>query len=228
MSANSGNADSGNAEPGPPRIAPFGDRAVWVEWPTPGYDADASARALGLSDALRGTGKFREVVPGYASVMVEFDPLALDMEDALFVVRDTLPLAPTAPPTGRDVEIPVRYGGEAGPDLARVCEAAGLSEVEAIQLHSGPCYRVCMMGFIPGFAFLSEVPAVLAHPRHATPRAHVPAGSVGIAGWQTGIYGLDSPGGWQIIGRTDAVMFDPRRDAPFLLEAGDRVRFVPR
>ena len=84
------------------------------------------------------------------------------------------------------------------------------------------------MGFIPGFTFLSEVDPVLHHPRHATPRAMVPAGSVGIANWQTGIYGLESPGGWQIIGRTDLAMFDPNRDEPFLVTAGDRIRFVPQ
>ncbi len=105
--------------------------------------------------------------------------------------------------------------------------SSGLSEADIIAAHSGVTYRVCMMGFIPGFAFLSEAPKSLHHPRHAEPRLSVPAGSVGIAGWQTGIYGLESPGGWQIIGRTSLRMFDKDREAPFLLSAGDTIRFVP-
>ena len=209
------------------RVQPFGDRAVLVEWEVDGYSDAASARALGLSAHLREGGHFREVVPGYSSVVAEFDPTRLELEEAVTLVNTELPRAPEAAPEGKRVELPVRYGNEHGRDLPNICRSSGLSEAEVIALHSGQDYRVCMMGFIPGFAFLSEVPSVLAHPRHETPRVEVAAGSVGIAGWQTGVYGLNSPGGWQIIGRTDAVMFDPNRDAPFLVEAGDTVRFVP-
>ena len=210
-----------------PRVSPFGDRAVLIEWDVSGYSEAASARALGLAAHLRDGGHFREVVPGYASVMAEFDPVRLDLEDAVALLNRELPGAPTSAPEGKRVELPVRYGDAHGRDLPNICRASGLSEAEVIAIHSGRDYRVCMMGFIPGFAFLSEVDARLAHPRHATPRVEVPAGSVGIAGWQTGIYGLDSPGGWQIIGRTDVAMFDPRRDEPFIAEAGDTIRFVP-
>ena len=102
-----------------------------------------------------------------------------------------------------------------------------LSQADVIKLHSQQLYDVCMMGFIPGFAFLSEAPAELHHPRHATPRPNVRAGSVGIAGWQTGIYGQDSPGGWQIIGRTPLKIFDKSRKDLFLVKAGDQIQFVP-
>ena len=128
---------------------------------------------------------------------------------------------------GESIDIPVHYGGEFGPDMANIMSSSGLSEEAIIRIHSAQTYRVCMMGFIPGFAFLSEAPQVLHHPRHDTPRLSVPAGSIGIAGWQTGIYGIESPGGWQIIGRTEAKIFDVNRKVPFLLNAGDRVRFVP-
>ena len=111
--------------------------------------------------------------------------------------------------------------------MAAIKKSSGLSQSEIIDLHSAREYRVCMMGFIPGFCFLSEVPTSLQHPRHSTPRANVPAGSVGIAGWQTGIYGLDSPGGWQIIGRTPLKLFDTSREDLFLMEAGDRIKFIP-
>ena len=207
-----------------PTISPFGDRAVEIAWPATGYSAEANARALALAAHLRSLDRFTEVTPGYASTLAEFDPTRLDLGDAKALVERELPNAPTSAPQGRTVDIPVRYDG---PDLATISKSSGLSEAEVISLHSAEPYRVCMVGFIPGFAFLSEVPAVLAHPRHASPRAHVPAGSVGIAGWQTGIYGLDSPGGWQIIGQTSHALFDPDRTDPFLLHPGDSVRFIP-
>ena len=211
-----------------PLISPFGDRAVIVDWPGEAYDEAANESALALAAHLRGLGRFTEVVPGYRSVVAQFDPIRLDLADAKGLVETELPRAPDTAPEGRMLDIPVRYGGEAGPDLAALAERAHLSGAELVERHCARAYRVCMMGFVPGFAFLSEVDEALRAPRHATPRAHVPAGSVGVAGWQTGIYGLDSPGGWQLLGRTDLALFDPRRDAPFLLEAGDRVRFVPQ
>jgi len=128
---------------------------------------------------------------------------------------------------GEIIEIPIAYGDEYGPDMEAIKSVSQLSQADVIKLHSQQLYDVCMMGFIPGFAFLSEAPAELHHARHATPRQNVPAGSVGIAGWQTGIYGLDSPGGWQIIGRTPLKLFDKSRNDPFLVKAGDQIQFVP-
>jgi inhibitor of KinA len=119
----------------------------------------------------------------------------------------------------------VCYGGAFGPDLAGVARFAGMSEAEAIELHSGPVYRVFMLGFLPGFAYMGTVNPRIAAPRRPTPRMRVPAGSVGIAGGQTGIYPSESPGGWQLVGRTPVKPFDLGRLGPFLFKPGDAVRF---
>ncbi|MGB6230682.1 MAG: 5-oxoprolinase subunit PxpB, partial [Litorimonas sp.] len=215
---------------GAPSIRAYGDHAVLVEWTTDGFDAQVSERVHALAARLRGLDLFAEVMPGYDSLVASFDGARLTLggarrrvESALSSVADA-----NAAADGRLVEIPVSYGGADGPDLYAMADRIGLTPEDVVALHSGREYRVCMMGFIPGFAFLSDVDPKLQHPRHATPRAVVPAGSVGIANWQTGIYGLESPGGWQIIGRTDLHMFDAARDRPFLVEAGDRIRFVPK
>ena len=211
-----------------PRVLNYGDNAVLVHWEVEGFDAEVSERIHGLAADLRTRGAFTEVMPGYDSLVASFDAATLPLDGARRRVENALRrVTDDAPVAGRLVDIPVHYGGEHGPDLDALADAKGLSPSDVVERHAAREYRVCMMGFIPGFAFLSEVDPALRHPRHATPRAHVPAGSVGIANWQTGIYGLDSPGGWQIIGRTDAVMFDASRARPFLVEAGDRVRFVP-
>ncbi|MBE3556915.1 MAG: 5-oxoprolinase subunit PxpB [Firmicutes bacterium] len=128
---------------------------------------------------------------------------------------------------GRQVVIPVRYGGEAGPDLEEVARLHGLLPAEVIALHCRPVYRVLMIGFLPGFAYLGFVDASIVTPRRHSPRLRVEAGSVGIAGWQTGVYPVASAGGWKIIGRTSVALFDPRRADPFLLHPGDEVRFQP-
>jgi len=153
---------------------------------------------------------------------------AISLEEAKGTIETTILNMPAAQQTsGKIIEIPVVYGGRYGPDMAAIKKTSGLNQSQIIETHSAQAYTVCMMGFIPGFCFLSEIPAVLQHPRHSSPRAHVPAGSVGIAGWQTGIYGLNSPGGWQIIGRTPHKLFDKNREQPFLLEAGDQIKFIP-
>lgn len=213
-----------------PSLRRYGDNAILVEWAVSGFDEDVSDQVHRLAALLREQSHFIEIMPGYDSLVASFDLTDLSESDAHDRVGEALSKlsASKAKETGRLIDIPVTYGGEDGPDLEALSAAIGKSPEEVIRLHSEREYRVCMMGFIPGFAFLSEVDPALQHPRHATPRAVVPAGSVGIANWQTGIYGLESPGGWQIIGRTDAVMFDPTRDEPFLVTAGDRIRFVPK
>jgi len=124
------------------------------------------------------------------------------------------------------VEIAVRYGGEDGPDLAFVAEYHDLNPVEVVRRHTAQTYHVGMMGFTPGFAYLMGLDPNLATPRLSTPRIVVPAGSVGIAGEQTGVYPLESPGGWRLIGRTDRTLFDPQYEPHFLFSPGDKVRFV--
>jgi len=212
-----------------PEIKPYGDHAVLVQWTTDGFSQAINDAVHALCANLRETGHFREVVPGYDSVVAVFDLGGMSFAEAKTTAETALrrkTVAETS--TGNLIDIPVNYGDEHGPDMETICAVAKLSVDEVISLHSRGTYRVCMMGFIPGFTFLSPAPEALHHPRLSTPRAKVPAGSIGIANWQTGIYGLESPGGWQIIGRTPLSIFDATRAEPFALNAGDRVRFIPQ
>lgn len=194
-------------------------------------DPLVNARVHHLASLLRRASipGVRELVPTYRSLLVLFDPVRLS-RDAL---RETVArLARDVEhgnrrEAGRLVRIPVCYGDDLGPDLEFVARHNDLSPEEVIALHSGATYPVCMLGFLPGFPYLGGLPARLAAPRLATPRLDVAAGAVGIAGSQTGIYPLCSPGGWRIIGRTPLRLFDPERALPFLVSAGDRVRFDP-
>lgn len=224
------------AHPGPrlpgvryPRVLAAGDAALTVEFgeridPKLHERVVAFARAVETL-AFKG---FVEVVPTYRSVTIYFDPV---VTEAGLLAECLIPLAERTPPSAlrrpRRLDIPVVYGGEFGPDLPEVASAANLSPEEAIALHASVDYRVFMLGFSPGFPYLGPVPDKLAVPRLGTPRAKVPAGSVGIAGPQTGIYPIESPGGWRLIGRTPLRLYDPSRPKPFLLEPGDRVRFIP-
>lgn len=176
-----------------------------------------------------------DCVPAYATLGVFVDVTQLDgVADPLAVaeawLRETLADLQDDDDVSHDdriVEIPVRYGGDDGPDLADVAQHAGVSVDEVVQRHAGGEYTVAMLGFAPGFPYLLGLDPRLATPRLATPRADVPAGSVAIGGAQAGLYPQRSPGGWRLIGRTDAVLFDPAREPPTLLQPGDRVRFVP-
>ncbi|MCU0248661.1 MAG: 5-oxoprolinase subunit PxpB [Vicinamibacterales bacterium] len=195
-----------------------------------GIDVRINARVRLLQQALRAGAHagIVEMVPTYRSLMVHYDPMVLAREALADVIMTTAGRLPEqVREAARTVEIPVKYGGEAGPDLADVAAAAGVDEQAVAELHAGGEYVVFMLGFMPGFPYLGGLPPGLAMPRLASPRAVVPAGSVGIAGAQTGIYPTESPGGWRIIGRTPVCLFDPLRSPPALLEAGDHVRFVP-
>jgi inhibitor of KinA len=183
----------------------------------------AVAAALEAS-ALAGV---RDIVPSYNAVTVHFDPLTIDRHVLAAEIDRVVAHAP--PRDARDerrIEIPVSYGGVAGPDLSAVAAFAKCSEADVIQMHSAARYRVYMLGFLPGFAYMGAVDRRIAMPRLDTPRARVAGGSVGIAGEQTGIYPCDAPGGWRIIGRTTSRMFDAAKPQPFLLKAGDYVTFV--
>lgn len=175
-------------------------------------------------------------VPAYESVLVPFDPDALDAAgaEARLAALATAPGARpgTVAPAGDEgalpvFEIPTRYGGPDGPDLAEVASRTGRTPAEVVALHARRVYTVYMLGFSPGFAYLGSLPAALEVPRRDTPRTEVPAGSVAIAARQTAVYPIASPGGWNLIGRTDAVLWDPRADPPTPLAPGRRVRFVP-
>jgi inhibitor of KinA len=211
----------------PFRIVAAGDSTVVVEFEER-IDPAINARAIALAERLRAdpVAGVRDVVPTYRSVAVYFDPLRTP-QDALMarLEREAAGPVPEARPAGEALRLPVCYGGEFGPDLAAVAAFGGLSESSVIDLHTRPSYHVFMLGFSPGFAYLGVVDPRIAAPRRDTPRVRVPRGSVGIAGAQTGVYPAETPGGWQIIGRTPLLPFDPARANPFLMKPGDAVRF---
>ncbi|MEA3327520.1 MAG: 5-oxoprolinase subunit PxpB [Chloroflexota bacterium] len=168
-----------------------------------------------------------EWIPAYASLLIKYDPIKTNSSDVQRWLKGCLESAAVdAPGKVRCVQIPVHYGGQDGPDLEAVAAFHSLSSSEVVARHTRVRYHVGMMGFTPGFAYLMGLEPSIATPRHETPRILVPAGSVGIAGMQTGIYPLDSPGGWQLIGRTDKTLFNPDQEPPFLLLPGDKVQFV--
>jgi inhibitor of KinA len=169
----------------------------------------------------------RNLQPAYASLLIKFDALQTshaELESALQSYIDGLEAVHL--PESRLIEIPVCYGDEFGPDLAELAALHNLTPQQAIDSHASATYSVCFLGFVPGFAYLAGLPAALAIPRLPTPRRQVPAGSVGIAGHQTGVYPCSTPGGWRLIGRTPLQMFRPDRPQMSLLAIGDRVRFL--
>lgn len=220
------------------RIFPLGDAALTVEFGTDISEA-LNKKALALADRFERDSfpGFIECTPAYACTTVFYD---------LVAVRRAFPQFPTASDAVRSfvadalskadrsvagdradtIEIPVRFDADAAPDLEFVAEKNGLSTDRVVDIFLDKTYRVFMLGFLPGFAYMGEVDERIATPRKSTPRLAVPKGSVGIAGRQTGIYSLESPGGWQIIGCTDVDMFTPDAASPTLLDAGDSVRFV--
>jgi len=181
-----------------------------------------------LTRRLEGVRGVLNLHPAYASVLVDFDPRLrrhADIEELVRAWVEAEGREPADDAAGRVVEIPVIYGGEAGPDLEDVARHAGLSPERVIELHSAATYLVYFLGFSPGFPYLGGLPPELATPRLATPRKRTPAGSVAIGGSQAGVYPTDSPGGWRIIGRTPLRLFDASRAEPALLGTGDRVKF---
>jgi len=191
-------------------------------------DAEVNSRAIRIAEGVRQRRirGVRDVVPTFRSVAVFFDPLATDL-NAIVEALEERSDQRQPQEAGRVVEIPVVYGGDAGPDLASIADAAGLTAEAVVARHASRAYRVFMLGFLPGFPYMAPVDEAIAAPRRPTPRARVAAGSVGIAGRQTGIYPRESPGGWQIIGRTPLELFDVAKTPPALLAPGDTVRFVP-
>ena len=209
------------------RIVALGDACVSLQFAAE-IDPTVNAGCIALAESLErlGVSGVRDVVPTYNAVTVHFDPLATDRQ-ALGVLLSELAATPSSEEiAARTIEIPVNYGGDGGPDLAAVAAFANCSQADVVRIHAQTAYRVYMLGFLPGFAYLGTVDARIAMPRLDTPRMRVAAGSIGIAGSQTGIYPCDTPGGWRIIGRTSVKIFDASRPEPFLLKAGDRVKFV--
>ena len=196
----------------------------------PVIDPIVNERAIVLAARIRDRGArgVRDVAPGYSTVGIHFDPLQTDLaalERAIEIAFSSLS-AMTALEDRPVIDVPVHYGGSSGPDLESVARHAGCTAAEVVARHTQRTYRVYMLGFVPGFAYMGRVDSSIATPRHRVPREKVPAGSVGIAGLQTGVYPVESPGGWQLIGHTTTVIFDAKREPPSLLAAGDLVRFV--
>ena len=209
------------------RIVPAGDSALLIELP-PRIDPVTSGRVLALAQAIerRYASSVRDLVVGYCSLTVYYDPRTVDADWLEAEIRAAAGDIGEAPGSdGGLIDVPVCYGGECGPDLPDVARAASCSEHEVVALHTAPTYRVYVVGFVPGFPYMASVDSRLALPRRPTPRETVPAGSVAIAAGQTGIYPAETPGGWHLIGRTPVKPYDPSRQRPFLFLVGDRVRF---
>jgi inhibitor of KinA len=212
----------------PFRIVPAGDSAFLVEFEER-IDAAVNASTVALAESLRvaAVPGVRDIVPTFRSVAVYFDPLKTETGRLVKLIESSAGTGSVIPAAAAPIRVPVCYGGEFGPDLADVAAFAGIEPLEVVALHASRPYRVFMLGFLPGFAYMGAVDPRIAAPRRTSPRVRVPAGSVGIAGAQTGIYPADSPGGWQIIGRTPLKPFDLERAAPCLFAAGDAVQFYP-
>jgi inhibitor of KinA len=191
-------------------------------------EANENVRRLLRLLELEPVAGVRNLHPAYCSLLIKFDALRMEHGELQAILRRYLErLDEVRLPEARHVEIPVCYGGEFGLDLAEVCKLSGVTEAQAVGLHSSVEYLVYFLGFVPGFAYLGELPKGLVTPRLAAPRKRVPAGSVGIAGNQTGVYPFATPGGWRLIGRTPLKMFRAENNGLSLLSIGDRVRFMP-
>jgi KipI family sensor histidine kinase inhibitor len=211
-----------------PRMLAAGDAALTVEFGGT-IDPAINDQVITFAQAVNGLSLsgLIETVPTYRSATVYFDPVVTDVDwltARLQALANDVPHACMRETRTR--EVPVLYGGACGPDLPDLAAFTRLSAQEVIAVHASVEYRVYMLGFLPGFPYMAHVPDTIAMPRLASPRARVPKGSVGIAGSQTGIYPVESPGGWRLIGRTPLRLFEASRTAPFLLQPGDRVRFV--
>jgi KipI family sensor histidine kinase inhibitor len=208
-------------------IRPASDRSLFISL-SDQISNQAHHAVVRLTGCLVGVRGILNVHPAYTSVLVDFDPRLYTHSGMEALVREQWAAhRDRTPELPRVVEIPVRYGGEFGPDLQDVARHTGLSAERVIQLHAAADYLVYFVGFSTFFPYLGGLPPELATPRLSAPRKHVPTGSVAIGGSQAGVYPLASPGGWRLIGRTPLPLFDLSRSPPPLLQMGDRVRFIP-
>jgi len=211
------------------RYLTAGDSALVIEFGDQ-ISPEISARVRGMFLAVE-LAKLPALVtmnPTYRSLLVEYDPCKSGYEELLRELQQLeSSLGSLNLPEPNILEVPTLYGGEGGPDLGFVCENSGLSEEQVIEIHSAKPYLIYMLGFAPGFPYLGGMDERLETPRLKTPRTKIPGGSVGIAGKQTGLYPNDSPGGWQLIGRTPLKLYDPMREPPILHRTGDYLKFIP-
>lgn len=216
------------SEAAAPAFLPCGDGAIALEFGK-SIDTGINARVIALAASVReaGIAGVLEIVPSYRSLLVRYDPETIRGRALEERLAELAAHGAARGPSGRRWTIPVLYGGEAGQDLEEMAAMKGLSSEELIALHAGGEYRVFMIGFAPGFAYLGGLPEILHTPRLQVPRQHVPAGSIGIGGQQGSVNSVAGPSGWRFIGWTPIRIFDAARTVPFLLEAGDLVRFKP-
>ncbi|WP_407399456.1 5-oxoprolinase subunit PxpB [Anaerovibrio sp.] len=211
------------------RILTVGDCAVSVEFGQEiSLEINHKVMALKMVLEREPISGIVEMIPTYCSLLIQYDPMELrygQLRDQLNILVNQLDNVEMPPK--QVVEIPVAYGGEYGPDLGEVARVHNISEDEVIKLHSEPEYPIYMLGFVAGFPYLGGMNKAIATPRKKSPRLKIEAGSVGIAGEQTGIYSVESPGGWQIIGRTPLKLYDVEREDPVLLKAGQYIKFKP-
>jgi inhibitor of KinA len=206
-----------------------GDSCIVVEFGDEiAPELNRNVRCMFLSLNQAGIQGVTELIPTYRSLYIQYDPLEISLEELKRRLKKSVQeFDEVELPSLRVVDIPTVYGGRYGPDLEFVAEYNGLTEEEVVEIHTSSSYLVYMIGFTPGFAYLGGVSKRIATPRLETPRLKVPAGSVGLAGEQTGVYPVESPGGWRLIGCTPIRIFDPGRDLPVILQpTSDYVRFV--
>ena len=212
-----------------PRFLTVSDHALSVEF-SDAIEESTNRKIRALDQQLR-AGEIPgmvELVPSYRSLLISYRPEVITQAELLTRLQPYLAaIAESELEPGELIEVPVVYGGEYGPDLPFVAEYHHLTEEQVIELHCAPEYLIYMLGFTLGFPFLGGMDERIATPRLTTPRVKIPGGSVGIAGGQTGIYPVDSPGGWQLIGRTPLKLYDPTRDPAVLFNAGQRIKFYP-
>lgn len=211
------------------RILTAGDSALLIEFGKE-IDPETNRKITALVQLMREQHieGIVDVIPAFCSLLINYDPRVLSYEELKERMEHLLKMETKTEATRKRIfEIPVCYGGGYGPDIENIAEHAGLSVEEVIKIHSSKDYLIYMLGFLPGFTYLGGLDERIYTPRLASPRLKIRAGSVGIGGSQTGIYPLDSPGGWQLMGLTPVRTYDPERQTPILVEAGDYIRFIP-
>ena len=214
--------------PRPPRFLPAGDTALVVEFGDV-VDRAVSDQVIALADAIEAKAipGIVELVPTFRSLMIHYDPLRVDAADLKAAVEPLLGGKGAVSHRARLFTLPVAYGSDFGPDLAEVAERTGHSQDDVVRLHTAVTYHVYTLGFLPGYPYMGDGPEELSLPRRESPRLRVPMGSVCIAFRQAGVYSLESPGGWHLLGRTPVRLFDTRRENAVLLAPGDKIRFEP-
>ena len=210
-------------------IVPAGDKALAIKvGETISPEINLAVRNLSVILENQQIPAVLDIVPTYCSILINYDPLISSLDELAIKIKDLgKNINDSTVGSPRTIEIPTVYGGAYGPELGYVAQFNGLTELQVIDIHSGTDYLVYAMGFTPGFTYLGGLSDKIVTPRLQTPRTEIPAGSVGIAEQQTGIYPIESPGGWQLIGRTPVNLFDPTKSPPVIVEPGDYIRFVP-